>query len=132
MTEENLPERIREKQAFQQFCSNKTPDELPFQLSCLTKEILNQQRAKSGNSINNVVYGDPNLMPNFWLSEVWDWPLLTKNLSNVTNEMYTGPGNFHDFLTRLRRGLNGTHFHLIQMLVIPMCLAPDVNNDKSL
>ena len=127
MTEENLPERIRAKQAFQQFCSNKTPDELPFPLSCLnkkekiswlTKEILHQQRAKSGSTINNVVYGDPNLMPNFWLSEEWDWPLLTKNLSNVTNEMYTGPGNFHDFLTKLiekhldMHGMDGeTHYN---------------------
>ena len=40
-------------------------------------------------------------MPSFWLNDEWDWTLLTKNLSNVKKDIYTGPGEFQDFLSRL-------------------------------
>ena len=50
---------------------------------------------------STVKYGDPNLVPSFWLNEDWDWSKLTKNLSNVSNSEYTGPGNFNDFISRV-------------------------------
>ena len=110
MTEENVPEKVRAKQVFQNFYSGKLPDELPFPLSCmnkkqkiiwLTKQMLQEQREASGEVLFSVKYGDLNLKPSFWLNEEWDWVNLTKNLSNISNQMYTGPGDFQDFLTRL-------------------------------
>ena len=46
-------------------------------------------------------------MPSFWLNDEWDWMLLTKNLSNITTEIYTG--EFQDFLTRLIYGCLSMH-----------------------
>ena len=110
VSEENIPERIKARQIFQQFYKEKEPEKLPFPLSCMnkkekitwiTKQILQEQREKSGNIHSTVKYGDANLMPSFWLNDEWDWLLLNKNLSNVTTQIYTGPGQFQDFLTRL-------------------------------
>ena len=107
VNEANLPEKVQAKQIFQEFYHDKEPDRLTFPLSCmnkkekiawLTKQILQEQREMSGNITNIVNYGDPHLMPSFWLNDEWDWMLLTKNLSNVTKEIYTGPGDFQDFL----------------------------------
>ena len=55
----------------------------------------------SGKMLNNVKYGDPNLVPSFWLNEDWNWSLVKKKLSNIKTDSYTGPGNFQDFLSRL-------------------------------
>ena len=110
MTEGSIPEKIKAKQIFQQFCSEKDPEKLPFPLSCLnrkekiawlTREILQDQREQSGDMFCTVRYGEANLRPSFWPNDEWDWTLLSKNLSNVTKEMYTGPGQFLDFLTKL-------------------------------
>ena len=67
----------------------------------LTKQILREQRERSGSSTAHVKYGDPEFIPSFWLNDQWDWSLCTKNLSNITNQMYTGPSEYQDFLTRL-------------------------------
>ena len=40
------------------------------------------------------------LKPVWWLDDYWGWDLLTKNLANVTNQMYTGRGDFQTFLTK--------------------------------
>ena len=40
------------------------------------------------------------LKPVWWLDDYWGWDLLTKNLANVTNQMYTGRGEFQTFLTK--------------------------------
>ena len=50
---------------------------------------------------NKVKYGDPHLMPSFWLDHEWSWTNLKRNFSNVLKENYTGPGELTDFLTRL-------------------------------
>ena len=86
------------------------PERLPYPLSAmnkkdkitwLVKEIRQEQRQISGASITTVRYGDPAFKPSFWLNDEWDWTLCQKNLGNVTNEMYTGPGEFQNFLARL-------------------------------
>ena len=78
----NLPKKVKAKQIFQQFFSQKEPDKLPLPLSCmnrkekivwLTKRILDEQREMPGKMLNNVKYGDPNLVPSFWLNEDWNW-----------------------------------------------------------
>ena len=118
VTDENVPEKVQAKQLLQKFYHGKEPDKLPFPVSCMnkkekitwvTKQILQEQRELSGNITNIVKYEDPHLMPSFWLNEEWDWMLLTKNLSNVTTEIYTGPGEFQDFLTRLIYGCLSMH-----------------------
>ena len=105
-----FPEKVRAKQVFQTFSHNQLPGQLPYPLSCMnrkekitwiTKEILRDQREKSGELFHSVKYGDVDLVPSFWPNEEWDWQNLTKNLSNMTNSSYTGPGNFQDFITRL-------------------------------
>ena len=67
-TEESIPEKVKAKQVFQQFYSNKEPDELPFPLSCmnkkekitwLTKQILQEQREKSGEILTQVWRCEP-------------------------------------------------------------------------
>ena len=118
MTDPEIPQRVKAKQALQQMCCDRVPEVLPLPLSCMnkkqkiiwvTREMLHQQRAISGKILNNVVYGDKNLMPNFWLDEEWDWLELKRNLSNITNEMFTGSGEFHDFLTKLIENCLGLH-----------------------
>ena len=112
---ENIPEKLQAKQIFEKICQDEVqdqqhPDILPFPLSCmskkekitwLTRQMLKEQRLVSGGISNTVRYGDPDLMPSFWLNDEWDWTLLTKNLSNVAVQNYTGPGQFPDFLARL-------------------------------
>ena len=107
---ENLPENIRQKQFCQSVNTTDEPDLLPFPLPCMnkkektawiTKQILREQCKKTGEQFVNVRYGDPGLKPSFWLEDEWEWRLVNKNLSNVRNDFYTGPGNFQDFLNRL-------------------------------
>ena len=90
--------------------SPSSPIKLPFPLSVmnrkqkivwLAKEILREQNTRTDSSKAYVKYGDPRCKPSFWLSDEWDWTLCKINLSKVKTEMYTGPGDFQDFLTRL-------------------------------
>ena len=90
--------------------SPSSPIKLPFPLSVmnrkqkmgwLAKEILREQNTRTGSTKAYVKYGDPRCKPSFWLSDEWDWTLCTINLSKLKTEMYTGPGDFQDFLTRL-------------------------------
>ena len=108
--DENVPDKMRAKTVFQSICQKHVPDCLPFPLSCMnrkekiswiTKEILREQKVKSGETFSTVKYGDENLIPSFWPQEDWDWKNLTKHLSNVSNSSYTGPGNLQDFITKL-------------------------------
>ena len=87
-----------------------SPIKLPFPLSVmnrkqkmgwLAKEIFREQNTRTGSTKAYVKYGDPRCKPSFWLSDEWDWTLCTINLSKLKTEMYTGPGDFQDFLTRL-------------------------------
>ena len=108
---ELIPETVQAKQIFKKLLPvSRDMDRLPFPLSMmnrrekvhwLTNEIHREQKEVSGRTSTKVKYGDPNLMPSFWLNEEWDWTLLTRNLSNVHNENYTGPGELSDFITRL-------------------------------
>ena len=108
--DENIPVRIRAKQFCQPSNPSNEPGVLPFPLNSMnkkqkitwiTKQILQEQRNKSKEPMSNVKYGDPALQPSFWLDEEWSWVLVDRNLSNIANKMYTGPGNFQDFLTRI-------------------------------
>ena len=115
----SVNEKQKAKQILKDFLQEKTIEKLPVPLSCmgkkekitwLTKQILRDQRLQSGSMLNYVKYGDRELMPSFWLNDEWRWEDLKKNLSNIKNEMYTGPGTFQDFLTRTIRNclaLNG-------------------------
>ena len=103
---ETIPARA--EQAYQEVYSGAKIEMLPYPISCmnkkekvawLTKEILREQRERTGRILKSVKYGDVSLKPSFWFSEEWDW-LMTKNLSNVTKDLYTGPGEFIDFLSR--------------------------------
>ena len=106
----DIAELVQAKQIFSQFYEGKDPDRLPYPLACmnkkekivwLTKEMLQEQREMSGKMTDIVRYGVPGLMPSFWLNDEWDWTLLTKNLSTVKKDIYTGPGVFQDFLSKL-------------------------------
>ena len=108
--DENIPVRIRAKQFCQPSNPSNEPGVLPFPLNIMnkkqkitwiTKQILQEQRNKSKEPMSNVKYGDPALQPSFWVGEEWSWVLVDRNLSNIANKMYTGPGNFQDFLTRI-------------------------------
>ena len=103
------PEAIQE-QEFRSSRAAEDPALLPFPLRCMnksekitwiTKEILREQLSKTGKIFTKIKYGNLSLRPSFWLEDEWNWILLDRNLSNVHNKMYTGPGDFHEFLTRL-------------------------------
>ena len=78
--DENIPVRIRAKQFCQPSNPSNEPDVLPFPLNSMnrkqkitwiTKQILQEQRNTSKESMSNVNYGDPELQPSFWLDEAW-------------------------------------------------------------
>ena len=104
------PEQNQAKSMFQNICQKQKPDFLPFPLSCMNKrekiswvtgEILREQQIKSGAVFGHVKYGDQDLIPSFWPNDEWEWKNLTKNLSNVSNNSYTGQGNLQNFITEL-------------------------------
>ena len=97
-----------------QFCQAPKPAEdpafLPFPLQCMnrkekigwvTREMLREQQRMTNKPITKIKYGDPALRQTFWIEDNWNWVKLDRNLSNVNNKMYTGPGEFQDFITRL-------------------------------
>ena len=84
------------------------PELLPFPLMALnkkekmtyiTKEILKEQLVLIKEPLKLVKWGESRLKPSFWPDDFWAWIEVKKNLSQFSNEMYTGKGSFMDFLT---------------------------------
>ena len=80
---------------------------LPCPLSLMSKrekvkyisdEIYNESRDRHVR----MIYGHPACKPTFWPQESWAWELCTNRLALIKAE-YTGPGNFLDFSSCIRK-----------------------------